>query len=175
MTYDSNDALQMPVGFGGGITDDITGLVRFGYRDYDPETARWTAKDPIFFGGGQGNLYQYVQNNPVNWIDPLGLWEIEIGGIKFPLINNFIEPSREPLSDAEIAIDLLPIGSVNKLTRLSTKATDIISKECKSSIRKVFPGEMLDIALEEIIELANSGDRAAKTAKKLLTDLRFKK
>lgn len=73
ITFDSNDAVQMPVGFAGGITDDITGLVRFGYRDYEPQTGRWTAKDPIFFGGGQGNLYQYVQNNPVNWIDPTGL------------------------------------------------------------------------------------------------------
>jgi RHS repeat-associated protein len=72
-TYDSNPAVQMPVGFAGGITDDKTGLVRFGYRDYDPDTGRWTAKDPIFFGGGQGNLYQYVQNNPINFVDPSGL------------------------------------------------------------------------------------------------------
>jgi len=77
--YDGDPELQMPVGFAGGITDDTTGLVRFGYRDYDPDTGRWTAKDPIFFGGGQGNLYQYVQNNPVNWIDPTGLWTFGIG------------------------------------------------------------------------------------------------
>ncbi len=73
-TFDSNPSFSIPVGFAGGIADSKTRLVRFGYRDYEPETGRWAAKDPIFFGGGQGNLYQYVKNNPVNWTDPSGLW-----------------------------------------------------------------------------------------------------
>ena len=42
-------------------------------RDYDPEVGRWTAKDPILFDGGQANLYVYVGNDPVNFIDPSGL------------------------------------------------------------------------------------------------------
>lgn len=32
----------------------------------------FTAKDPIGFGGGDANLYGYVANDPVNWIDPNG-------------------------------------------------------------------------------------------------------
>jgi hypothetical protein len=48
-------------------------LVRFGYRDYEPATGRWTAKDPIFFKGGL-NPFGYVQNNPVNYRDPYGLF-----------------------------------------------------------------------------------------------------
>jgi uncharacterized protein RhaS with RHS repeats len=47
--------------------------VRFGARDYDPQAGRWTIKDPIRFLGGDTNLYGYVLNDPVNWIDPLGL------------------------------------------------------------------------------------------------------
>jgi len=42
-------------------------------RDYDPETGRWTAKDPICFDGNGENLYGYVENDPVNWIDVTGL------------------------------------------------------------------------------------------------------
>jgi RHS repeat-associated protein len=45
----------------------------FGYRDYDPNTGRWTAKDPIGFAGGDTDLFGYCFNNPVNAIDPLGL------------------------------------------------------------------------------------------------------
>jgi len=47
--------------------------VRFGARDYDPETGRWTSKDPILFDGGDTNLYGYVANDPINGFDPTGL------------------------------------------------------------------------------------------------------
>ena len=69
---DTNPGFQ-PFGFAGGLYDPDTGLVRFGVRDYDAETGRWTAKDPIGFGSGALSLYGYVLNNPVTWIDPWGL------------------------------------------------------------------------------------------------------
>ncbi|WP_374033379.1 RHS repeat-associated core domain-containing protein [Bdellovibrio bacteriovorus] len=62
-----------PHGFAGGFYDRNTPLVRFGARDYDPETGRWTSKDPILFNGGDTNLYGYVFSDPVNFIDPTGL------------------------------------------------------------------------------------------------------
>jgi RHS repeat-associated protein len=68
---DTNPGFQ-PFGFAGGIYDPDTGLVRFGVRDYDPEAGRWTAPDPALFDGGQGNLYAYVNDDPINWIDPSG-------------------------------------------------------------------------------------------------------
>jgi RHS repeat-associated protein len=64
-----------PFGFAGGLYDRDTGLVRFGARDYDAETGRWTAKDPVLFAGGQENLYAYVNNDPVNRTDPDGFKE----------------------------------------------------------------------------------------------------
>ena len=68
---DTNPGFQ-PFGYAGGIYDRDTGLVRFGARDYDAYTARWTTKDPIRFAGGQANLYVYVGNDPINFIDPSG-------------------------------------------------------------------------------------------------------
>ena len=62
-----------PFGFAGGLYDPETALVRFGARDYDAEIGRWTSKDPVLFMGGSINLYEYVQNNPINRSDRLGL------------------------------------------------------------------------------------------------------
>jgi len=72
MISDSDPAFAVPFGFAGGLHDRDTGLVRFGYRDYDPETGRWTAKDPILFAGGDTDLYGYCVNDPVNLLDPEG-------------------------------------------------------------------------------------------------------
>lgn len=62
----------IPFGFAGGLYDHETGLVRFGARDYDPNTGRWTAKDSIRFDGGDSNLYGYVVQDPINFIDSKG-------------------------------------------------------------------------------------------------------
>ncbi|NJL26928.1 MAG: hypothetical protein HC897_03105 [Thermoanaerobaculia bacterium] len=69
---DTNPGFQ-PFGFAGGLYDHQTGLVRFGARDYDPESGRWTARDPILFASGSTNNYVYVDNDPVNYTDPSGL------------------------------------------------------------------------------------------------------
>jgi RHS repeat-associated protein len=78
LTQDSNPGFQ-PFGFAGGLYDPDTKLIRFGARDYDAQTGRWTAKDPIGFGGGDTNLYGYVVNDPVNFVDPLGLLTFTYG------------------------------------------------------------------------------------------------
>jgi RHS repeat-associated protein len=75
---DTNPGFQ-PFGFAGGLYDKDTGLVRFGARDYDAQVGRWTAKDPIRFAGGDTSIYVYVQNDPINAIDPLGKWEVSGG------------------------------------------------------------------------------------------------
>lgn len=70
---DTNPGFQ-PFGYAGGLYDPDTQLVRFGARDYDGQTGRWTAKDPILFWGGDSNLYAYVGGNPISYYDPYGLW-----------------------------------------------------------------------------------------------------
>jgi len=71
---DYSNAGFQPFGFAGGLYDHVTGLVRFGARDYDPETGRWMAKDPILFGGGDVNLYGYVMGDPINYFDKTGTY-----------------------------------------------------------------------------------------------------
>lgn len=62
----------MPFGFAGGLYETRTKLVRFGARDYDSEIGRWLSKDPIDFEGGDTNLYGYVLQDPVNFLDEDG-------------------------------------------------------------------------------------------------------
>jgi RHS repeat-associated protein len=68
---DTNPGFQ-PFGFASGLYDRDTGVVRFGARDYDPSTGRWTTKDPYLFVNGP-NLYAYAAHDPVNRVDISGL------------------------------------------------------------------------------------------------------
>jgi RHS repeat-associated protein len=62
---------RVPFGFAGGLVDQVTGLVHFGAREYDPVVGRWVQKDPIRFRGGT-NLYGWCDADPLNWFDPTG-------------------------------------------------------------------------------------------------------
>jgi RHS repeat-associated protein len=45
------------------------------YRAYDPDLGRWISRDPIGIAGGL-NLYRYVSNDPLRYVDPSGLTPI---------------------------------------------------------------------------------------------------
>ena len=47
-------------------------MVRFGARDYDPETGTWLTPEPLGFAAGD-NFYAYAAGNPVAYNDPTGL------------------------------------------------------------------------------------------------------
>jgi len=71
VVLDTNPGFQ-PFGFAGGIYDSETTLIRFGARDYDAESGRWTSKEPLKFDGNSYNFYSYVDNDPINLRDPRG-------------------------------------------------------------------------------------------------------
>ncbi len=82
MQYDSfgnllqvrGDAVRLPLGFAGGLFDADTGLTRFVWRDYDADTGRFTALDPMGAKGGDKDWYGYCVDDPVNRVDVWGLW-----------------------------------------------------------------------------------------------------
>lgn len=59
----------------GQYYDDETGLHYNYYRYYDTSTGRYTQEDPIGLAGGV-NRYVYVGGDPLNGIDPYGLFDI---------------------------------------------------------------------------------------------------
>ncbi len=52
--------------------DSESGLYYYYHRYYDPLRGRFITEDPIGIAGGL-NLYRFVNNNPVNFVDPWGL------------------------------------------------------------------------------------------------------
>lgn len=58
--------------FQGREYDYATQLYHFRARWYDTETGRWLSNDPIGISGGL-NLYAFCANDPVNFVDPMGL------------------------------------------------------------------------------------------------------
>jgi RHS repeat-associated protein len=73
MLNDSNPELFLSVGFASGLVDRHTGFIRFGYRDYSPELGRFTALDPARDTRGDGDLWDYCVDDPINCVDPWGL------------------------------------------------------------------------------------------------------
>ncbi len=63
-----------PFRFSTKYTDAETSLTYYGLRYYNPIMGRWLSRDPIGELGGL-NLYGMVGNNPLNFVDPLGLAE----------------------------------------------------------------------------------------------------
>ena len=58
--------------FPGQYFDAETGLHYNWHRYYDPKIGRYVNVDPVRFDEGETNWYRYVQNRPLNLIDPEG-------------------------------------------------------------------------------------------------------
>lgn len=58
-----------------GREDDGTGLYYYRARYYDPVLKRWISEDPVGIEAGL-NLYAFVGGDPINYVDPLGLFEL---------------------------------------------------------------------------------------------------
>jgi RHS repeat-associated protein len=63
-------------GFSTIYRDAETGFLAYRFRDYDPNLGRWLSRDPIGEMGGY-NLYGFVGNDGVNWVDLFGLADEE--------------------------------------------------------------------------------------------------
>ncbi|TIH14876.1 hypothetical protein D0S45_12095 [Marinifilum sp. JC120] len=73
LIVDTNERMNIPLGFAAGLYDRDTGLVHFGHREYDPSSGRFITPDPIGLEGGDVDVYGYCHDDPVNFIDRVGL------------------------------------------------------------------------------------------------------
>jgi RHS repeat-associated protein len=80
--YKGDLTTGMNLGYTGKPYDAATGLYNYGYRDYRPELARFTTVDPVRDGT---NWFAYVNNDPVNWVDPWGLKSNVFNGMNYAI------------------------------------------------------------------------------------------
>ena len=73
---DTGSTIGNPYGFTGRRWDAHTGLWYYRNRMYSPTLGRFMQRDPAGYVDGV-NLYAYVVNNPLLYIDPEGLMDRE--------------------------------------------------------------------------------------------------
>ena len=66
------EGVENPFLFTGREWDQESGLYYYRARHYDAFGGRFMGRDPLGLAGGDGNLYLYASNDPVNRVDPLG-------------------------------------------------------------------------------------------------------
>jgi RHS repeat-associated protein len=158
--------------FPGQIYMAETGLNQNYFRDYDPQTPRFLESDPIGIHGGL-NTYAYALNDPLGFIDPYGLQRTTVDAAIEQAIRQGNIGELETLLEAANPEQAALLR--NALQRLTSKAEQIIAKECRGSINREFPTQLRDNTLKEIMDAAKGGDSTARKALKLLNDSRFKK
>ena len=84
---------SFPFHYSTKFMDPETGFNYYGYRMYDPANGRWLSRDPIEERGGV-NLYNFLTNDPANWVDFLGLVDM-----------SYTPPDQTDLTDWEKTFD----------------------------------------------------------------------
>ncbi len=87
--------------------DRATGLNLAHYRPYDAGLGRWTSRDPMGIAGGL-NLYGYVNNSPVQYIDPSGRSPLLAGVLLYAIYLAIASPTHDQSVVAGLPIMVAP-------------------------------------------------------------------
>jgi uncharacterized protein RhaS with RHS repeats len=91
-------------------------------RYYDSKIGRFLQKDPIGFASGDVTLYSMVWNNPINFVDPLGLLP------KWIVPNNVIK-------NVQLIVNNITNYAFNQ--KQLDMLTDVVIKEIKSETSEI--------------------------------------
>ncbi|CAD5914817.1 RHS repeat-associated core domain-containing protein [Planktothrix agardhii] len=89
-----------------GVSNDGSGLYYMRERSYDSSTGRFVSDDPIGIGGGDTNIRQYVKNNPLAFIDPLGLAGFYNKPLDGFILNSINQNGGSPIDGLQDTLNL---------------------------------------------------------------------
>jgi RHS repeat-associated protein len=92
-TVDPSSTILNNLRFPGQYYDQETGLHYNLFRYYNSAIGRYLKVDPIGLETKGVNLYHYVMNNAINWIDPFGLKRVVLEEVEY------LEYEHWPFSD----------------------------------------------------------------------------
>lgn len=69
----SSPAVGSMFGYAGYVWDNLVGGYHVRHRTYLPEIGKWAKRDPLGYVHGSLSLYNYVNEQPIRYVDPLGL------------------------------------------------------------------------------------------------------
>ena len=85
------EQVKLNIGFNSKYEDE-SGLIYYNNRYYDSDLGRFISQDPIFEEGGV-NLYNFVENDPINHWDILGKARVSLG-----VTNDGVSQSPQTIS-----------------------------------------------------------------------------
>ncbi len=86
-------SLKSPWTFSAMRYDETLHLYHFLHRDYDSSTGTFLTTDPAGFKDGP-NLYAYVHNNPLTYVDPYGLFATSLYNSMTDQVSNVFRSPR---------------------------------------------------------------------------------
>ncbi len=118
----AQSAIGNPYLFTGRRYDPESGNYYYRARIYSPALGRFLSLDPLGLAAADPNLYRYVNNNPVNFTDPLGLY------------NKWLDPWNTPLI----------WGPVRAADAFTAGMSDVITFGGTTKLRKELYGSIVD-------------------------------
>ncbi len=120
--------------FAGREFDDAIGLYYARTRYFDQATGRFISEDSIRWFGGQSNLHQYSENDPISNVDPFGTFPVPLIGPALSTaaqIAEFVYPYLAGASDANNVAN--EIQRMNEMRALEQRAGELLPDAWKYS------------------------------------------
>lgn len=150
-------------GFNGKEIDDETGFHYYGARYYDAQRVSWTSADPMMLTSTGGvldlrrlNLYTYVVNNPIVFVDPTGE-EPEISSridqsVKIvKAIDAFRErdPRKRAIKLGQSVLENIPEEGLSRRARLMLKVGALVGKAAEEKVKGRSVGASVEAVLTQ--------------------------